>query len=333
MEEVLVRKIESVIKGSLSQGSIFRLRDGLRFEPGGNVSENKEESVQLLMANGVFTLHDFFLLSAIHSLGHATVPVITRRLALEKRRNPQLDIPCYDTRALKKRLKFLTQHGLLFSFSYDAEAPSSRVVIYVCTMLGWRVFRTRLMVNVPFDKLAMYRSTSDIFRRLSANAVAFSFGADERCGGVVLNESIPYGDDPKKKVSLYARTSLEDGTVKRRYIIEPAYFKVEPEVISEEQNLKQMDERIAQIQSMMEYYMEKENWDARLVFVVEDFDGLAELMKLIKRKEMLFFMKYAIFTSENVIANNNYRLDTSFLRMGISGNKNVMRLDRDSIIG
>ena len=332
MEEDRVKKIESLIKASLKQGSVFRLRDDLRFEPDNNASENKEEAVQLLMANGVFTLHDFFLLSVINSLVHATVPVIMRKLALEKRRNPQLDIPCYDLRALKKRLRMLVQHGLLYSFAYEAENVDFRVVIYNCTMLGYRVFRTRLMMNVPYDKLAMYRSTSDIFKRLSANSVAFSFAANERCNGVVLNEMISYGEDARqKKINLYARTSLEKGSIKRRYIIEPIYFNVEPEIITAEQNLKQIDERITQIQNMMEFYIEKEDWDVRLVFVVEDLEGLLKLLALIKQKEMAFFMKYATFTAENVIANNSYRLDTSFMKMSITNGRSVMVLDQESV--
>ena len=332
-EEERVKKIESLIKASLKQGSVFRLRDDLRFEPDNNASENKEEAVQLLIANGVFTLHDFFLLSMVNSLGHATVPVIMRKLALEKRRNPQLEIPCYDLRALKKRLRMLVQHGLLYSFAYEAENVDSRVVIYVCTMLGYRVFRTRLMMNVPYDKLAMYRSTSDIFRRLSANSVAFSFAANELCGGVILNELISYGDDARqKKLSLYARTSLEKDNRKRRYIIEPVYFNVEQDIITDEQNLKQIDERITQIQDMIEFYMEKEDWDVRLVFVVEDLDGLMKLLALLKRKELSFFMKYATFTAENVIANNSYRLDTSFMKMSISRGRSAMVLDEESIL-
>lgn len=334
MEEVLEKKIESIIKSSLKQGSIFCLKDDIRFVPNDNSMENKEEAVQLLMANEKLTLQDFFLLSAIHSLGNSTAPIIVRKLAMEKRRNPEQDIPCYDSRSLKRRLKVLVQYGLLYSFSYNTGEYNSTVVIYRCTMLGWRVFRTRLMQqNIAFDKLSHYLSTSDVFRKLAANSVAFSFAADERCGGVILNENIPYGGGEKpKKLLLYARTSLATDTVKRRYIIEPVYFMVESEILSEEQNLKNIEDRISQLQDMIEYYIEKEEWDVRLVFAVENLDGLLKLLAILKRKEMNFFMKYATFTAENVIANNNYRLDTSFLKMINIDGKNMMKLDQDSIL-
>ena len=129
MEEASIKKIETIIKESLKRGSIFCLRDGLRFAPEGNVSENKEEAVQLLIANGIFSLREYFLLSVIHSLGYATVPMIVRKLALEKRKNPQLEIPHFDIRALKKRLKWLVQYGLLYSFSYDAENTDTNQAI------------------------------------------------------------------------------------------------------------------------------------------------------------------------------------------------------------
>ena len=334
MEKVLEQKIEAIIKSSLKQGSIFCLRDDIRFIPNANATENKEEVVQLLLANGKLTLQDCFLLSAIHSLGNSTAPIIVRKLAMEKRRNPEQDIPCYDSRSLKRRLKVLVQYGLLYSFSYDTEEHATTVVVYRCTMLGWRVFRTKLMQqNIAFDKLSHYLSTSDVFRKLTANSVAFSFAADERCGGVILNENILYGEGEKpKKLLLYARTSLSNDSIKRRYIIEPVYFMVESEVLSEEQNLKYIEDRISQLQDMIEYYIEKEEWDVRLVFALENLEGLLKLLSILKQKEMNFFMKYATFTAENVIANNNYRLDTSFLKMVTVNGKNMMKLDLDSII-
>ena len=333
MEDVNAKKIESVIKSHLQQGSYFCLRDNIRFKPKENSLDNKEESVQLLIANGMLPLEDIFLVATIHSLGDATPPIILRKLALEKRRNPEQAIPFFDLRTLKWRLKLLVKHGLLYSFSYDIGDEDTSVVIYRCTMLGWRVFKTRLMQNIAFDKLAHYRSTSDTLRKLATNAVAYSFAGNDLCKSVILNETVTYGESNRPaKINLYARTSLENEHTKRRYIIEPTFFLVEKEITTEEQNESRIDERLSQLQTYIEERIEKDAWDVRLVLVVENLDGLQKLLALIKRKDMNFFMQYAIFTAENIIANNNYRLSTSFLKMAIVRGKNTIKLDCESIL-
>ena len=76
---------------------------------------------------------------------------------------------------------------------------------------------------------------------------------------------------------------------------------VESEVLSEEQNLKYIEDRISQLQDMIEYYIEKEEWDVRLVFAVENLEGLLKLLSILKQKEMNFFMKYAtLYVIENL---------------------------------
>lgn len=333
MDDVNAKKIESIIKTYLQQGSYFCLRENVRFVPKNNSLDNKEESVQLLMANGMLPLEDLFLVATVHSLGDATAPIILRKLALEKRRNPEQAIPFFDLRSLKMRLKMLVKHGLLYSFSYDTGDENTSVIIYRCTMLGWRVFKTRLMQNIAFDKLAHYRSTSDTLRKLAANAVAYSFASNDMCKSVILNEGVSYGNDARPtKFNIYARTSLENEESKRRYIIEPTFFLVEKEIISEEQNMEHIRERLSMLQNYIEERVQKDAWDVKLILVVENIDGLQKLLAIIKQKDMNFFMQYAIFTAENIIANNNYRLETSFLKMAIVRGRNTIKLDHECIL-
>ena len=129
VEPIERKKIEATIRNSLKRGTKFLLFDGLEYKASSNVVETREEQVEFRVACGEYcSLQDYFILHAVNSLGVATIPIIVRRLGIEKKRFPEKEIPVLISQgALKRRLNVLTKNGLLFCHEYvDKEGSFDR---------------------------------------------------------------------------------------------------------------------------------------------------------------------------------------------------------------
>lgn len=313
-----VSNAENNIKAFLTKSGAFYLVEGQKFEPLDNIKDSREEQVQILAANNKFEDSDYFLLSTINNIGYATVPMILRKLAMEKRLSPSLDIPLYNVRTLKTKLNFFVKYGLLYGFSYNKENNDKHVIMYVCSQLGWQLAKTHLMSTGMYDKFALYRSTGDMLKRLAANTVAFAYAANIHCSAMNINESITYGT--KEKINVMAHVSyLEDDEV--HYIIESVFFNIDEKIATQEQNIESIDERLSQLQKLAEFQAEKNGWNTKIIFVVENLSGLKTLASVLKTKDMAFFLEHAMFTSENIVINTNYDLTSAFLKIKSEGDK------------
>ena len=328
-EEVDVKKTESAIKASLKRGTKFMLYEGLSYQPSKFITETREEQVEFKVASGTyFTLGDYFVLMAVQSLGVTTIPILLRKLGIEKKRNPEKEIPFHTSQSLKARLNFLTKNGMLFCFEY-LDKNGMCIFVYSCTMFGWRAFKNRLQSPAQYDKNIVFRPESEVFRRLAANAVAYSFAFHEGCNGVVLNETVSYGANERRGYIL-ASTSLTKEDKKIRYIIEPVYFRIDNRILSDEENDKQINQRLSQLQDIVESF--NQETETKLVLVVEDLEGLSKLVGILRTKEMSFFMNNSLFTADNVLTDNNGELDKAFLKIVQRGDKYSLVLAQDAIM-
>jgi hypothetical protein len=313
------------IKNSLEKNSKFMFYDGMDYKASQDVKETRSENIEFKVAQGTyFNIDDFFILKEVHNLGVTNVATMLKRLAVEKKRNPEKAYPFHDYHSLMARMRFLVRQGLMYSFEYSDSYKRS-MFVFCCSMSGWRLYKNKLQSPDVYDKNVVFKAETEVFKRLASNAVAYAFATSPGCSSVVVNDTIAYGDN--KRGYIYSRVSLGDSE-KSVYVIDPVYFNVDHRIVSDAENEAQIQSRLSQMEEVFKF-LNNQN-PTKLIFCIENYEGLIKLLKIIKTKEIDFYCNNCYFTSENVLFESGDVLSRSFLKLSLKEGKYSFSLAKDT---
>lgn len=312
------------IQNSLRNNTKYMYHSGVEFKASNDVKEIRPENLEFKVVQGFFNISDYFILMEVHRLGIANPATVLKRLAVEKRRNPDKAYPEYDIRALKTRMQFLVRQGLLYSYEYR-DSYDRTLFVFICTMYGWRVYKNKLQSPDVYDKNMAFKADSEMFKRLASNAVAYSFALNPNCNSVLVNEYVTYTEG--KWCFVYGMASLGEEDTKTKYLIEPVYYEVDKRTTSEAENETQISYRLGQLENMVEVL--NKTTPTKLVICVENYNGLLKLLEELKRRDMSFYKNNCYVTSENVLFDSKDDLTRSFLKFGISKGQYTLSLVKD----
>jgi len=306
-------------------GTDYILREGVELKADKSVQSVNRPLLEYNVVMGNIMPGDYYILKAVYELGFTTTFSLLSRLLVEKRRNPDIEYPFKDYLTLRSRLEFLAGFGLLFCF-YFTDRTSTNKYIYCCSNEGWRAFKNRLSCHYKYDTNTVYCSMYEVFRRVCANTVLCSFGESDKCTSIVGAGEITYRNGVlDKKAYLYGRATIEDPDGRKaRYIIEPIHFVTNEKVVSREVNRARIAERLSQLEAVVYYYNKREDnpIDTYLVIVVENHEGLGELVNIIKNKNVQFYMDRCYFTNEYVVSRSaEGRVENALLGLAITPEK------------
>lgn len=312
------------IKYSLEKNTKFMFYDGMEYKASQDVKETRAESIEFKVVQGTyFDIGDYFILKEVHNLGLTNVATMLKRIAIEKKRNPEKEYPFHDYHTLMARMRFLVRQGLMYSFEYLDTCKRS-MFVFCCAMYGWRLYKNKLQSPDIYDKNIVFKAETEVFKRLACNAVAYAFASSPGCTSVVVNDTIAYGDN--KRCYIYSRVVLGDAE-KAVYLIDPVYFNVDSRMVSDAENEVQIRSRLAQMEDVYKFLNAES--PTKLIFCVENYEGLSKLLKIIKTKDIDFYCNNCYFTSENVLFESGDVLSRSFLKLTVKDSKYQFSLARD----
>ena len=114
---------------------------------------------------------------------------------------------------------------------------------------------------------------------------------------------------------------LKDEESRMNFLIEPIYFSVDSRIMTEGENIEKINNRLDKVTEIVDKY--KENVLTKVVFCLENMNGLKKFISLIRNRDLDIFHD-ALYDSENVLFRNNKDLNQSFLRIDFRGEKPVL---------
>jgi hypothetical protein len=270
-----------------------------------------------------------FIIAAVIKLGTATRPMILDYLRWQKRCYPKKKVPLCgadelaNDKMLAAILKKLCRNGLLIAHDYVARGNERNyvIIVYTGTMYGHTMYRNVLEEYMEFDMNSMFRADIASFRLLATNAVAFRFCDRTGTTGIFVNGR--YGmEKPYKKLknNVFGLVTLKDNDKKQVFIIEPMFFRFNPDVRTEQQVEEQVEDRFDKLLRVMAQIKELDEEEPliRMIYVVENMEGLGRLRNYIGDEVNADLFRNALFTSENVVYKQGGNLDSSFLQLQIN---------------
>lgn len=294
------------ILSGFRKGTEFMLYPGIKFKADKSVQSINRPNLEYNVVVGNIVEGDYYIMRAVYELGFATTAALLSKLLVEKRRNPELELPFADYASLRARLEYLVGFGFLFCYSYLDRSDTNQY-IYFCSNEGWRAYKNVLCSTTRYDNNTVYAREFEVFRKVCSNAVLCAFGESDKCNSIVgACEAVYREDNRDKKAYLYGRATVEHNGKKARFIMEPVHFVTDEKVLSYEENKRRVSERLTQLESVVEYYNTREEnpIDTYLILVIENEAGLKELVSIMKNKSLSFFMNRCLFTNEYVVSRN-----------------------------
>lgn len=341
MSELTKKKIANHIQNALKENTKFMYHRKINFEVCDFVKTTTKDRVELDVINGNYKIREAFVLQAIDELGYATADMVNQWLWIQKKKFPTKNIPifrCRETSILKEEieegiikvnqtitindeLRLLSKKGLIRATDYVAQTESKSVIIvYTCNMYGHLLFRNMLDIYSAYDESVIFRADTEIFRRLGATAIGLALACSPNCKNIYINSRYGFGEF-KKIGYTYSVVQFEKEEEKMQYVIEPIYFAYDERIATEEEIYEKINERLDRVRKIVESC--SEIMPTKVIFCLENMDGLKKFMKLIKTKELQFYLD-ALYTSENVLYKSHCDLKQSFLHMKVEGDKQIM---------
>ena len=106
------------ILSGFQRGTEFMMYPGVDFKADKSVQSVNRMNLEYNVVMGNIVDGDYYILRAVYELGYATTSALLAKLLVEKRRNPEMEMPFKDYASLRARLEFLTGFGLLFCYTY-----------------------------------------------------------------------------------------------------------------------------------------------------------------------------------------------------------------------
>lgn len=309
LTEKILASLNSDTKYIFYEGVSYKACENTRF-----ISKNDFEFKQV--KGTYFTLEDAFILNGIHALGYATVEALHMYLAVERRKFPKKAIPDLTKEKLHSRMVFLTKQGILAEYDYITQKKIV-VRVFVCPAYGHLYFRNLLDSYSSYDQSALFRSETEIFKRLATNDITLSFAQYKYLKKLEVNwRSVE--DSNKGLGYIYGFVEMEKEDEKLNFLIEPIYFSIDSRIMTEEENIEKINNRLDKVTEIVEKF--KGDINTKVVFCVENMEGLKKFVNLIRSRDLELFND-ALYVSENVVSRNNKNLDQSFLSIDFNSEK------------
>lgn len=247
---------------------------------------------QLLIGTDV-AKSSYFILEIVALFSFCTTEMI--QFELEKRRienvrrGEELIIPSSDRNAVNKALIQLCRFGLLRQFRYLPRSsnlnPTRNLVSVFCiTEAGLETIRINLMFDQASYKeiFTTLNNPYEVFRRISCNWISQKLSvAKNVCKYIPFKKE--YIAFLKIKEYIYSRVLFEINDKKILYLFEPIFFQVNPKFINNQRLYDELRRRLIILEGSYKTFIKKYD-KVKIIFVVEDKDGLNEASKLVTKE-------------------------------------------------
>ena len=173
------------------------------------------------------------------------------------------------------------------------------------------------LVGMPFsdamDTEAFARASARAAGRYLCRTCGQHF--EEKCG---ISGRILYGKRFNAEAFTYGYACMDFDGEKRIYIVEPVYLHVNSDVMSEEESLERVEERLRKVEKLVANIAKKEETAVIPIFCVENMGGLKQLTSIAKKRIGTDMYQHALYTSENLISAFGGSLDNSFVSVQFS---------------
>ena len=296
------------IVNGIREGSKYIYFDGIKYT-GSNVETRvNREALEYNVMMNIITKADLFLVEIVHVLGFCTTESVQIYIRIGAARNaPECDCIMKegytkDHRTLRGRMEFLTRQGLLHCSEY-VDVFSNVNYIFTCSSEGFRAFYNGLVRLGTYNKNMIFKPSFEVFRYISTNFVMLPFACVGKYRMLSPNGKFVFSleDGKKDALFLYGRIeyALPDGHA-YHLIFEPAFFNVDETILSADENVARIKERCAALKNMAENLGKTGN-SVGSIFIVENGNGLSQLVRILSTFDLSFFKENCYFTSENVV--------------------------------
>ena len=300
----------------------FMYHSGLKIE---HTQENKgtnKANFHSMQMNGFFKLEDAFILNAIYLLGHSTIDMILQCLKLQARHFPDKPYPNKKFNQIKRRLAALAGKGLVLISDY-VTSDKHVILVYTCTIYGHIFFSNTLdMTYMSYDINLVFHAEVEQFRYMASASIAMAMAGEKDCTSLDLANKSLFGESTQMNLFTYARILMDYQGEKVLYLVEPLYFSVNNEVISNHEVLDHMESRMDSLFQKIERKEAELGIKIIPVFCMENIDGLKRLGGIAKRRGISEWYHHALYTSENILFYMGHNLSKLFFRTTLSEKSN-----------
>lgn len=304
------RRTTKEIVESIRRGTRFTWREDRKYVRADFIAPLKVDRVEYAVFQGNIATEDYYLFELVYDACFITPEFLYYRIktGVEKGERECIMIETAgllnSLSMLNTRLENLAALGFFFCYEEEIRRGSMRRIFY-CSMEGFRAFTHRLEKRASYNRSLVYRPMHDVFRFLATNVALYAFYKNPNFRKKWSYEMYDLKLEGEKKTQeeVYGRVLFQKpGSVKKVYvIIEPVFFRCDPQIITAEENMKHIVERFEKIKQIAKSFDHVENTEAYVLFLLEDDVGVKKLQDYISTQKVAFFSERCFYTSENAL--------------------------------
>lgn len=296
----------------------FMYHPGIKIEYTQENRGTNKVNFHSMQINGTFKLEDAFILNAIYLLGHATIDMILQCLKLQARHFPDKPYPDKKFNQIKRRLAALAGKGLVLISDY-VTSDKHVILVYTCTIYGHIFFSNTLdMTYMSYDINLVFHAEVEQFRYMASASIAMAMAREKDCTSLDLANKNLFGESAQLNLFTYARILMDYQGEKVLYLVEPLYFSVNNEVISNHEVLDHMESRMDSLFQKIGRKEAELGMKIIPVFCMENIDGMKHLGGIAKRRGISEWYHHALYTSENILFCMGHDLSKLFFKTTLS---------------
>ncbi len=297
---------------SIRRGTRFTYREDKKFTKASFISALNIDRVEYAVYRGDVAPEDYYLMELVYDASFVTPEFLFFRIKLGVEKGERgcmmiAEAGLTDSlSALGKRLEKLASIGFFFCYESVERISEKMVRIYYCSMEGFRAFTHRLEKRMGYNRTLVYRPMHDVFRFLATNVAIYAFYKNKNFQKKWSYEMFDLKLEGEKKSvqeEVYGRVLFQEpGSEKKVYvIIEPIFFRCDKSVITAEDNVRRIEERIEKVKQIVKSFDGMENTESYALFLLEDDVGVKKLQDYISTQKVAFFSERCFYTSENAL--------------------------------
>ena len=313
----------------LEKNGPYAYSSEVEFEPAKRASLTTTHGmIEARMLQGGITLSDLYIAYTISRLGICDLSSIHNYLLWLHRKFPEKPIPDkIDIEGLKMRIKALGSVGIIRIF-YLSRGEQLTATAFSITDIGAKAIKRRLEKEcMNYDPWAFTDSKEKLCGKIQvAKLVSHLLGIQ----GVNINATTSvelYDKNVNAKRRLLGKIEFEKDEHKELMYIEPVTFQYDSAIKTEMEHMEDVRDRLQMYATIITDYMsgtsnmEDKYDDVSVIFIVDDYNSMSELIRQILNMSMTLANKCLVTTERLLYANRGklYRAFYSVQEVAVNG--------------
>lgn len=297
---------------SIRRGTKFTYREDRKYTKASFITSLNIDRVEYAVYCGDVAPEDYYLMELVYDACFVTPEFLYFRIKLGAQKGEKGCLILAEAGLLRslsvlgERLEKLATIGFFFCYEPVERISEKMVRIYYCSMEGFRAFTHRLEKRMYYNRSLVYRPIHDVFRFLATNVAIYAFYKNKNYQKKWSFEMFDIKLEGEKKSTqeeVYGRVLFQDPITQRKVyvVIEPIFFRCDKSIITDEENMDRVIERIEKVKQIVKSFDNTDNTEAYALFLLEDDVGVKKLQDYIATQEIAFFSERCFYTSENAL--------------------------------